>query len=103
MSMARLKTVGILLIIALFVLLPLYELADVGEQWPHDGDIVQVIFFLVVLAALSIFCRRSARACFSRLRRSWIPRPPATRPELTRSLAPREYSLLFLVFCDLRI
>jgi hypothetical protein len=103
MLRSRAKTIGILLVVALFVLLPLYELADVGEQWPHDGDIVQIIFFLVVLAALSIFCRRSARACLARLRRAWIPRPPVAHSELARSLAPRDCSSLFLVFCDFRI
>jgi len=103
MTMSRLKTIGILLIIVLFVLLPLYELADIGEHWPHDGDIVQIVLFLLFIVGLSILCRGVACACLARLKRAWIPRPPVTRRPLARSLAPRDCSSLFLVFCDFRI
>ena len=103
MAVSRLKTIGILLTIALFVLLPLYELADIGEQWPHDGDVVQIVLFLVFLIGLLFLCRGFARACLARFKRAWIPRPPVARSELARPLAPRDCSLLFLVFCDFRI
>ena len=103
MTMSRLKTIGILLIVALFMLLPLYEFADIGEQWPHDGDIVQIVLFLVFIVGLSILCRGVACACLARLKRAWIPRLPVARCAPARSLALRDCSSLFLVFCDFRI
>jgi len=100
--MSRAKTVTVLLVVALFILLPLYELADVGEHWPHDGDIVQVVLFALFIAGLSILFRGVACACLS-LRRSWISKPPATRVDVRTRVAPRDRSSLFLIFCDLRV
>ena len=100
--MSRAKTVAVLLIVALFILLPLYELADIGEHWPHDGDIVQVVLFGLFIAGLSILCRGVACACLS-LKRSWISKPPATRVDLRTLVAPQDRSSLFLIFCDLRV
>ena len=100
--MSRAKTVAVLLTVSLFILLPLYELADIGEQWPHDGDIVQIVLFGLFIAGLSILCRGVACACLS-LKRSWISKPPATRVDLRTLVAPRDRSSLFLIFCDLRV
>lgn len=100
--MSRAKTVAVLLIVSLFILLPLYELADIGEQWPHDGDIVQVVLFGLFIASLSILCRGVACARLS-LKRSWISKPPATRADLRPLVAPHDRSSLFLIFCDLRV
>ena len=100
--MSRATTVAVLLIVSLFILLPLYEFADIGEQWPHDGDIVQVVLFGLFIAGLSILCRGVACACLS-LKRSWISKPPATRVDLRTLVAPRDRSSLFLIFCDLRV
>ena len=100
--MSRAKTVAVLLIVSLLILLPLYELADIGEQWPHDGDIVQVVLFGLFIAGLSILCRGVACACLS-LKRSWISKPPATRVDLRTLLTARDRSSLFLMFCDLRV
>jgi hypothetical protein len=100
--MPRLKTFAILLFVALFVLLPLYEFADIGEHWPHDGDIVQVVLFGLFILGLSILCRGVACACLS-LKRSWISKPPSTRVDVRTLVAPRDRSSLFLIFCDLRV
>jgi hypothetical protein len=101
--MSRAKTIFVLLIVALLVLLPLYEFADIGEQWPHDGDIVQIVLCVLFFVGLSIFCRRVGSACLACLRRAWIPRPPLMRGERVPSAAPRDGSGLFLIFCDLRV
>ena len=100
--MPRAKTIAVLLIVALFVLLPLYEFADIGEHWPHDGDVVQVVLFGLFILGLSILCRGVACACLS-LKRSWISKPPSTRVDLRTLVAPRDRSSLFLIFCDLRV
>ncbi len=102
--MPRLKTIGALLVVALFFLLPLYELADIGEQWPHDGDVVLVLLFVLFLVALSIICRGVACACVALLKRVWqqfVPHcsPVRVRPSAIRCLD----SPLFLIFCDLRV
>ena len=100
---SRTKTVAVLLFVALFVLLPLYELADVGEHWPHDGDVVQVVLFGLFIAGLSILCRGVACACLASLKRTWIARPHSTRVAPRPFAAPREHTPLFLIFCDLRV
>jgi hypothetical protein len=100
--MSRAKTIAVLLFVALFVLLPLYEFADIGEHWPHDGDVVQVALFGLFILGLSILCRGVACACLS-LKRAWIPKPPATRVDVRSLVAPRDCSSLFLIFCDLRV
>jgi hypothetical protein len=35
--MSRATTILVLLVVALFILLSRYELADIGKGWPHDG------------------------------------------------------------------
>ena len=100
--MPRAKTIAVLLFVALFVLLPLYEFADIGEQWPHDGDLVQVVLFGLFIMGLSILCRGVASLYLS-LKRSWIAKPPATLVYVRSLAAPRDRSSLFLIFCDLRV
>jgi hypothetical protein len=100
--MSRAKTIGVLLFVALFVLLPLYEFADIGEHWPHDGDVVQVVLFGLFILGLSILCRGVACACLSRIR-SRIPGPPVTRVGDRSAVVPPDRSSLFLIFCDLRV
>ncbi len=102
--MSRLKTVGALLVVALFFLLPLYEFADIGEQWPHDGDVVLILLFVLFLVALSIICRGIACACVALLKRAWrqfVPRVSGVR--VATSWIRRVEFPLFLIFCDLRV
>ena len=102
--MSRLKTVGALLVVALFFLLPLYELADIGEQWPHDGNVVLVLLFALFLIALSIICRGIACACVALLRRAWRQCVPCVSGvRVVTSRIRRDESPLFLIFCDLRV
>ena len=102
--MARLRIIGALFVVALFFLLPLYELADIGEQWPHDGDVVLVLLFVLFVVALSIICRGVACACVALLRRVWRQFFPQSTPVRVRPSAIRcvDFSL-FLIFCDLRV
>lgn len=53
--------------IALFILLPLYEVADRGEHWPNDGHYVSLVLFVlfsagVVLAARMLSSSASERS-----------------------------------------
>ena len=102
--MVRLRTIGALLVVALFFLLPLYELADIGEQWPHDGDVVLVLLFVLFVVALSFFCRGVACACVALLKRVWRQFFPQSSPIRLGSSAIRCLDFpLFLIFCDLRV
>ncbi len=101
--MPRARTIAILLIVGLFIVLPLYELADVGEHWPHDGDIVQIVLCVLFIVGLSILCRGVACACLASLKRSLIAKPPVARSERLRLAAPHSGAALFLIFCDLRV
>jgi hypothetical protein len=101
--MPRLKTIAVLLTSALFVLLPLYEFADIGEHWPHDGDVVQIVLCVLFIAGLSVLCRGVACACLASLKRAWVPAPSPVRVRLARTIAPLDRSALFLIFCDLRV
>ncbi|HEY3159088.1 MAG TPA: hypothetical protein VGJ78_09040 [Vicinamibacterales bacterium] len=101
--MPRVKTIVVLLVVALFVVLPLYELADIGEHWPHDGDVVQIVLCLLFIVGLSVLCRGVACACLASLKRAWVPAPSPVCACLARTMAPRDRSSLFLIFCDLRV
>jgi MFS superfamily sulfate permease-like transporter len=102
--MLRFRTLGALLLVALFVLLPLYEFADIGEQWPHDGDVVLVLLFTLFLVALSIICRGVACACVALLKRVWRQYTPQRSVVCVRLSAIRCLDFpLFLIFCDLRV
>ena len=102
--MTRLKATGALLLVALFFVLPLYEVADIGEQWPHDGDVVLILLFLLFVAALTIILRGVACACLAILRRIWscFVRPPAASVAIHSRCSFTEFPL-FLFFCDLRL
>jgi hypothetical protein len=100
--MRALAQIAVILAVALFVLLPLHELIDIGEQWPYDGHLVSVLLSIILLAGLAVICRGLAHACLISLRR--VVRPPsgatvAFKPFVLR----RDRSLLFLILCLLRI
>jgi len=101
--MLRARTILVFLVVALFIVLPLYELADIGEQWPHDGDVVQIVLCVLFIFGLSVLCRGVACACLASLRRAWIPAPSPVHAGLVRTTVPRDRSSLFLIFCDLRV
>jgi hypothetical protein len=101
--MSRWKTLSAMLLVMLFVLLPLYELADIGEQLPHDGDVVLILLFVLFIVAVSIICRGIACVCVALCRRAWrrFMRPPAVA--VVSILVRRLDFPLFLIFCDLRV
>jgi hypothetical protein len=57
--MKRFETAGVFLCVSLFVVLPLYELADVGEHWPHDGTYVSVMLTALLFIGLTLILRKS--------------------------------------------
>lgn len=101
--MLPLKRSGILLLVVMFFLLPLYELADVGEHWPHDGDVVLVLFCLLFIAAISLICRGIACACLASVRRVCQFAPRSCSVRVPPFLLTRADSPLFLIFCDFRV
>src|SRR3984893_283831 len=58
--MTRFETARVVLFVSLFVVLPLYELADVGEHWPHDGLYVSVMLIALFFIGLTLILRKSA-------------------------------------------
>jgi hypothetical protein len=58
--MTRLETAGVCLFVSLFVVLPLYELADVGEHWPHDGTYVSAMLIALFFIGLTLILRKLA-------------------------------------------
>lgn len=58
MSQARIP--GTLLPIGLFVLLPLYEIADYSEHWPNDGSYVSIVLSVLFFVGLTLAARRMA-------------------------------------------
>jgi len=100
--MRALARIAVILAIALFVLLPLHELVDIGEQWPYDGHVVLVLLATIGLAGVTGICRRLAHACLVLLRK--VLQPPSGTAVVFRPFASCQgRSLLFLILCLLRI
>src|ERR1700682_4265941 len=60
--MARLATAGVFAFGVSFFVLPLYEFADIGEHWPHDGDYVAMILTVLFFVGLTLILRKSTTA-----------------------------------------
>jgi hypothetical protein len=58
--MARFATLGVFMFVVSFFVLPLYEFADMGEHWPHDGDFVSMVLTLLFFVGLALILRRSS-------------------------------------------
>jgi hypothetical protein len=58
--MARFQTACAFLFVSIFIVLPLYELADVGEHWHHDGNYVAVMFTVLFFIGLTLILRTGA-------------------------------------------
>ena len=101
--MSRLKRFTVLAIILLFAVLPLYELADIGEHWPHDGDIVQIVLFLLFIVGISFLCRGIARVCVEAARRRLTSPVVVSDVARRRAVITPGRSGLFLIFCDFRL
>ena len=58
--MTRFATTGVYLMAVTFVLLPLYEFADVGEHWAHDGNYAMLALAILFGIALVVSLRKTA-------------------------------------------
>lgn len=107
--MSPFEKIGAWILIAAAILLPLYELADYTEAWPHDGSLILTAFagLLTGMALIGgAFFRSALTALFSafvgRYRLLCLPRPMAPGCRNTLEYAPPRRSLP-LTFRDLRI
>ena len=100
--MRALQRIAVIVAVAMFVLLPLHEIIDIGEQWPYDGHVVLVLLATIGLAGLTIICRGLAHACLVSLRK--VLQPPTGATAVFKPFAPCQgRALLFLILCLLRI
>ena len=100
--MRALARITVILAVALFVLLPLHELIDIGEQWTYDGHLASVLLSIIFHAGLAVICRGLAQACLVSLRR--VLRPPSGATAAFKPVAYYpERSCLLLILCLLRI
>jgi hypothetical protein len=60
--MTRFATAGVFVFVVSFFVLPLYEFADIGEHWPHDGDYVAMILMVLFFVGLTLILRKSMSA-----------------------------------------
>ena len=93
----------IIFLLALIVVLPLYELADYNEHWTHDGDIAVPLLLLLCLAGFAYICRVIVAVAHLTAESAFIPLLlPVTdiRPD---SLYVPANSLSIRMLCDLRI
>ena len=97
------KRAFIIPLIALVVVLPLYELADYKEQYPHDSDLVLVLLTLFFLFGLTRICGTLIAFSLALLRRFTSVRFVANIERCRPFAGPRSPSILFLIFCDFRI
>ncbi len=98
--MPRFRTIALVVFIAALVLLPLYEFADIGEQWPNDAELVTVVFTGLFIVAALVACRGWAHVCLGSRPRIGVPGPRARVRPLS---AHRDRSSLFLILCHFRI
>ena len=97
------KRSAILLLVAFLVLLPLYELVDIGEQWPHDGSLVLVLLSALFLVGLAVLCRGLAQVCVVSLQRVFFERCAAAAGVALAVTRRHSRPLLILLICLLRI
>ena len=100
--MSYLRTFAVLVLVALFLLLPLYEFVDIGEQWPNDGNLVLVVLSALYFVGVSIVGRELTRLCVA-LRRTRVSSTRCSHAVATARLISHAYASLFLIFCHFRI
>ena len=89
----------------LFLLLPLYELIDIGEQWPFDGDVVSVILCCLLIVAALLACRTWRRVwlALTRLARCRVAFARTPVSSVHAASIIEDGSSLFLVICSFLI
>lgn len=100
--MRKFRRIAAIVAVAMFVLLPLHELVDIGEQWPYDGHVVVLLLSVIFIAGLALLCRALPHAWLAsaRARRQ---RQPASVPPVHPCTFRPGFALLFLLLCLLRI
>lgn len=99
------KLAATVFVVALFLLLPLYEFADYNERWSHDGDFVQAILTLLLILEFPKICWRIAGIVLALLKGMWqfaLAPKRTPLPDLTPVAASADVPL-FLVLCNFRI
>jgi hypothetical protein len=102
MVLDRLPRLPTWILIAIVVLVPLYELADSGEHWPNDGTVVLTLLAILLPFLLCTICRclllrlTARRLLFSLLPISFSPH------SLHEATFPSDFHSCF-GFCLLRI
>jgi hypothetical protein len=108
--MSGLTKAGVWVLLAVTLLLPLYELADYTEVWQHDSDLAACgLFFL--LAGMALLAGRTVETAVILIVRAFIEMadPCAGRSPRQRDTATTEFPIspprtdLSLLCCDLRI
>ena len=102
-------TIGVWILVAAFLVLPLYELADYSEVWQHDGDVILPGLFFLFSGMVLLTGRRLYRAIRLLIQMLQIA-PDAAAPVIIRprtvanttAVSPPWRSVAF-AFSDLRI
>jgi hypothetical protein len=93
----------IVFLLALIVVLPLYELVDYGERWTHDADVAVPLLLMLCLAGFAYICRAIVAVVRLTAESAVIPLLlPVTdiRPD---SLFVPSNGMSVRMLCDLRI
>ena len=100
------RKIGVWVLLAAFLLLPLYELADYSEVWQHDEDLVLpgLLFLFSGMALLARrFVYKAVLVFVGFVRMAYRVVIAVQRfARLRTSIDPFREHLLF-IFCDLRI
>jgi len=107
-QMSRATKIGVWVLLAVVLLLPLYELSDYTEVWPHDTDLAAAgLFFL--FSGMALLVGRMLPEVFVLVVLALIALPLLLAKQTQAHSAETEVSLspprlpLSTVFCDLRI
>jgi hypothetical protein len=93
----------IIFLLALIVVLPLYELADYGEHWTHDGDVAVPVLLLLCLAGFAYICRVIVAVVHLTAESAVFPLLLPVIEIRTDSLFVTSNSMSVRMLCDLRI
>lgn len=106
--MSRATKIGVWILVAIVVLLPLYELADYTEVWQHDSDLAAA-GLLFLFSGMALFAGRMLLPAFILVVLALISLPLLLgrvgrdrHAESAGSLSPPRLPCS-VVFCDLRI
>ncbi len=95
-----------ILVIALYTLLPFYELLDYNEHWPNDGHYVAVIFTILFVIEIPRILRKVNSVVLRLLQKirqfTLDPSPTVPAGQLSYSSCTSS-TPLFMRFCRFRI